>query len=87
MRALAAAAGLLALASSTACARYSRDLETICATRAADLPAVQLRTERGRKLHDTLIRSSSKERFSTLGAELQREGIEACPLLREWSAQ
>ena len=69
------------------CGRYGGDLEAICATPSAQLPTLRLRTERGRKLLDTLVRSTSKERFSTLGAELQRERIDACPLLKEWNAQ
>jgi hypothetical protein len=93
-RALALAASIAASVATVAtlgslggCSGYHGDLLTICEARAEDLPKLQLRTERGRKLHDTLIRSTSKERFSTLGAELQREGVERCPLLREWSAQ
>lgn len=84
---LASLATLTAIASLGGCSGYRDDLRTVCAARAGDLTKLQLRTERGRKLHDTLIRSTSKERFSTLGAELQREGVESCPLLKEWSAQ
>ena len=86
-RVLALCLALSACAPLAGCSTYRGDLQTICATRSAELAALQLRTERGRKLVDTLIRSTSKERFSTLGAELQRERVEGCPLLKEWTAQ